>query len=215
MKTVSLIIDGRRVTAREGEKLLRVALRHGIYIPNLCSLPEDDGPEASCRLCFIEVAGKAKPVTACTEPAAEGMEVSTAGEKARRLARTTFGLLMASHPVDCGSCAVNGACELQRIARHLKVTLKPRHLKALLKGLPIDDSNPLFRYDPNKCVLCNRCVRVCRERAGNTVLGYAYRGFRRTVTTFAEEPIGADRCRDCGECVTACPAGAFTLKKAG
>ncbi|MFC1963937.1 2Fe-2S iron-sulfur cluster-binding protein [Chloroflexota bacterium] len=212
MKKVSLTIDGRRVTAREGGNLLWVALDNGIYVPNLCALRDRREPQAACRLCFVEVAGKERPVPACTEEVTDGMAVNTKGEKALRLARAVFELLMASHPVDCAHCLNNGNCELQKIAHHLKVRLKTRRLRQLLRHLPVDESNPLFRYDPNKCVLCGRCVWVCREHLGSNVLGFAYRGFRRVVTTFGGEPIGGSRCLECGECVQVCPTGALTFR---
>ncbi len=209
MNTVSIIIDGRRVTANAGEKLLWVALDNGIYIPNLCALRDALEPAASCRLCFVRVEGKEQPVTACTEEITEGMVVDTKG--ALPLARAGFELLMASHPVDCARCIKNLACELQKIAKHLRVSLKPRHLRRLVRELPVDDSNPLFTYDPNKCVLCERCVWVCRHRAGSGVLGFAHRGFDRIVTTFCDEPIGID-CQDCTQCVAVCPTGALAFK---
>ena len=212
MKKVSLTIDGKKITAQEGENLLWVALDNGFYIPNLCALREREEPQAACRLCFVEVEGKAQPVTACTESVTDGMVVNTKGEKALRLVKNTFALLMASHPVDCAHCLANGSCELQQIAKNLKVTLKPKHLKPLLRHLPIDDSNPLFLYDPNKCVLCGRCVWVCREHLGSDILGFAYRGFHRIMTTFDGEPIGASRCLDCSECVSVCPTGALVFK---
>jgi len=212
MKTVSITIDDKKITAREGENLLWVALDNGIYVPNLCALRDNPEPPAACRLCFVEVDGKKQPVTACTETVAEGMVINTRGEKALGLARSGFELIMASHPVDCAHCASNGSCELQKIASHLKVKLKTKRLRKLLRELPIDNSNPLFTYDPNKCVLCGRCVWVCRERLGIGVLGFAYRGFQRVVTTFADEPLGNYRCRECGECVNACPTGALAFK---
>ena len=212
MKGVSLTINGKGITAREGERLLWVALDNDIYIPNLCAMRDRPEPLASCRLCFVEVEGKERPVTACTEAVADGMVVNTEGEKALRLAKSGFALLMASHTVDCAHCARNGSCELQKIARHLRVTLKPKHLRALPRELPIDDSNALFTYDPNKCVLCERCVWVCREHLGTSVFGFARRGFGRMMTTFWDEPLGASKCEGCADCITVCPTGALTLK---
>ena len=212
MKKISLTIDGRGVTAHEGDKLLWVALNNGIYIPNLCALHDNPVPAAACRLCFVEVDGKEEPVTACTEEISSGMAVNTRGEKALKLARSAFELIMASHPVDCAHCASNGSCELQKIARHLGVKLKSKRLRKLTRELPVDDSHPLFTYDPNKCVLCGRCVWVCRERLGIGVLGFAHRGFHRVVTTFAGEPLGESGCQGCQECISVCPTGALTLK---
>ena len=210
-KTVSLTIDGQKITALEGEKLLWAALDNGIYIPNLCTLRDREEPMAACRLCFVEVEGYSQPVTACTETVTEGMVINTRGAEALKLARSGFDLLMASHPVDCAHCASNGSCELQKIARHLKVKLKSKRLRKILRKLPIDDSNPLFTYDPNKCVLCGRCVWVCRHDVKSGVFGFAHRGFERVLTTFGDEPIGKDRCLDCIKCIEACPTGALAF----
>jgi formate dehydrogenase major subunit/NADH-quinone oxidoreductase subunit G len=209
---VTLTIDGKEVKARAGQKLLWAALENGIYIPNLCAIKEKPKPNASCRLCWVEVAGKSKPVTACTEEVKDGMAVETRGEKAAGLARAGFELLMASHALDCAHCRANGRCELQMIAKVLKCSLKPRRLRLLLKDLPIDDSNPLFTYDPNKCILCGRCVWECRKQRAKAILGFAHRGFERRLTTFEDEAIGADRCLNCTACVEACPTGALALK---
>jgi len=213
MKTVSLTIDGKKITARPGEKLLRVALENGIYIPNLCAIRDKPEPSASCRLCWVEIEGGKEPVTACTVDVTEGMVVNTRGEKALALARAGFELLMASHALDCAHCPANGACELQKIARHLKASLKTKRLRLLLRELPVDESNPLFTYDPNKCVLCGRCVWVCRQDIKSGVFGFAHRGFERVMTTFADEPIGEDRCLDCSQCVEVCPTGALSFKE--
>jgi len=215
MKRVNLTIDGKGVTALEGEKLLWVALDNGVYIPNLCAIRNGSGPASACRLCFVEVAGKERPVTACTEVVADRMVVDTRGEKALRLVRSAFELMMASHPVDCAHCASNDSCELQKIARHLGVSLKTKHLRKLTRELPLDESHPLFIYEPNKCVLCGRCVWVCREKLGIGVLGFAYRGFQRVVSTFAGDPLGKSRCQECGECVRVCPVGALVFKNGG
>jgi len=211
MKTVSLTIDGKEITAREGDSLLWAALDNGIYIPNLCAIRDRPEPAASCRLCFVEVEGYSQPVTACTEPVKEGMVVNTKGPEALRLACTAFELLLATHPVDCAHCPANRNCELQNIAAHLRIKLKTDRFKKILRELSVDDSSPLFIYDPNKCVLCGRCVWVCQQQ-GTGVLGFAHRGFERVVTTFGDEPFGESECLECGECVNVCPTGAFVFK---
>jgi bidirectional [NiFe] hydrogenase diaphorase subunit len=212
MKTVTLTIDGKKISARVGESLLWAALDKRIYIPNLCAIREKKEPDASCRLCWVEIEGREKPVAACTEKVAEGMVVNTRGEKALHLARTGFELLMASHALDCARCPANGACVLQKIAKVLGCKLKPKRFRTLLRNLPVDASNPLFTLDPNKCVLCGRCVWECHKHKEKAVLGFAHRGFERTLTTFGDELIGQDRCLECSWCVAVCPTGALSFK---
>jgi bidirectional [NiFe] hydrogenase diaphorase subunit len=209
MKTVRLTIDGKKIKAPEGQSVLWAALDNGIYIPNLCVLRKKETQDASCRLCWVEINGQA--VTACTTSVAEGMVVKTKGAMALRLARTALELLLASNEVDCADCPANGACELQKIAAHLKVKLKTKRFRKILRQLPMDSSHPDFSYDPNKCVLCGRCIWVCRSKAIGA-LGFAHRGFKRRMTTFGDEPMAKSNCRDCKECVAVCPTGALVLK---
>jgi formate dehydrogenase major subunit/NADH-quinone oxidoreductase subunit G len=211
MKTATITIDGRMLSAGPGDKVLQVALRHGIYIPNLCYLEATTTTPTACRLCFVEVEGKTQPVTACTEPATDGVVVNTKGQNALRLARSAFELLMASHPLACGTCVKNHRCELQRIARHLRVSIKPRNLRIIAPGYEVDSSHPLFTLDNAACVLCDRCVEVCRARGGG-VLGYTYRGFNRRVVVSLDAPGGTTMCRDCMQCVSVCPVAALLPK---
>ena len=206
------LVDNREIEAEQGTTLLKACLDHDIYIPNLCYLEVIDPPSVSCRMCFVEIEGRNGLVTACTEPVAEGMVVNTQNPEARRLARTAAELLLASHPVDCAHCAANGACELQTIARHLEIKLKTKRFRKILRDLPIDSSSSTFVYDPNKCVLCGKCIWVCRNRLGIGVLGFAQRGFQRMVTTFYNKPIAETHCQGCEDCVAVCPVGALVLK---
>jgi len=212
MKEVSLTIDGKKIKANEGEKILWVALENGIYIPNLCAIREKIQPSASCRLCFVEVKGENEPVIACTETVKEGMVVNTRGKNALRLVRTAAELLLASHPVDCGHCLKNRSCELQKIAKHLGIKLKTKRFRKLLRNLPIDESSPLFIYDPNKCVLCGKCVWVCQEKLGFGAIGFTRRGFKRMVSTFQDKPIAETTCGQCTGCVKVCPVGSLAFK---
>jgi formate dehydrogenase major subunit/NADH-quinone oxidoreductase subunit G len=212
MNEISLTIDGTRIKTRAGETILWAALDNGIYIPNLCAIREKGEPSASCRLCFVEVESEEEPVPACTQPVKDGMVVHTRGKDGLRLARTSAELLLSNHPVDCGHCLKNRSCKLQRIAKHLGIKLKVKRFRKLERNLPIDDSCPLFTYDPNKCVLCGRCVWVCREKLGIGVLGFTRRGFKRMVSTFENKPLVESRCTQCCECVKVCPVGSLTFK---
>jgi formate dehydrogenase major subunit/NADH-quinone oxidoreductase subunit G len=211
-KDIFLTIDGRKIKAHQGDKILWAALENGIYIPNLCAIQEKIQPSASCGLCFVEVEGENEPVTACTEPIKEKMVVNTRGKKALRLARTSAELLTASHPIDCAHCLKNRSCELQKSAKHLGIKLKTKRFRKLERNLPIDESSPLLIYDPNKCVLCGKCVWVCQEKLGIGAIGFTRRGFKRMVSTFQDKPIAESMCTQCAECVKVCPVGSLALK---
>jgi len=212
MQTVSLTIDGKTIKARKGERLLWVALDNGIYIPNLCTLRDMKTPSASCRLCFVEVGGKPEPVTACTEEVYGGMVVTTVTPRVTRLRRMAAELLIASHPTDCRNCGKNRSCELQALAGFLKLKLKPSRLRALVHALPIDRSHPALFFDPNKCLLCGRCVWVCKERTGLGILQFTHRGFETRISTFTDRPLAETRCNGCLECARVCPVGALLAK---
>ncbi len=212
MKNISLTINDKRISCSESKTILWAAMENGIYIPNLCAIQEKTEPSASCRLCFVEVVDKNEPVVACTERVQEGMVVNTRGKNALRLARTSAELILSSHPVDCGHCLKNRSCELQKIAQHLGIKLRTKRFRKLDRNLPIDQSSSLFIYDPNKCVLCGKCVSVCREKLGIGAIGFTRRGFRRMVSTFQDKPIGQSICSQCTECVKVCPVGALAFR---
>ncbi|MGQ9509082.1 MAG: 2Fe-2S iron-sulfur cluster-binding protein [Thermodesulfobacteriota bacterium] len=212
MNKIHLFIDGKQIESFEDIPILWVALDNGIYIPNLCAIRERKEPYGGCRLCFVEVEGHEIPLTACTVKAKDGMRINTKGPTALRLARTAFELILSNHPVDCAHCLKTGLCELQKIAKHLGVKLKTQRLKKFLRDLPIDETSPVFIYDPNKCVLCGRCVWYCHEKTKIGEIGFAYRGFQRCITTFDNAPIGESECRNQRELIEICPVGAFGTK---
>lgn len=211
-RKLTITIDGKIIKAEEGARLLWVALDNGIYIPNLCLLKNMEIPPAACRLCIVEIEGKPGPVTACTEEVYEGMKVRTATPMVQRLRRSAAELLIASHPANCPRCGKNRSCQLQSLARSLKLKLKPDRLRPLVHERPIDRSHPALLFDPNKCLLCGRCVWVCKDRTGLGILQFTHRGFETRVSTFMNKPLAETRCTGCLECAKVCPVGALLPK---
>jgi formate dehydrogenase major subunit/NADH-quinone oxidoreductase subunit G len=208
---VSLTIDGIQVRAKKGEKILWAALDAGIYIPNLCAIREAELPLGSCRLCFVEIEGRGDLVTACTEPITEGMVVYTETPRVKRLRHTAFELLLASHAIDCRNCARKGNCEFVKVARYLGIKLKSSRFRKVSRNLPVDETNPYFIYDPNKCVLCGKCVWICHEK-GEGIIDFSFRGINTVITTIGNDLLADSRCISCGECVAICPVGALVSK---
>jgi formate dehydrogenase major subunit/NADH-quinone oxidoreductase subunit G len=211
---VNLFIDDQPVKARVGEKILWVALDNGVDIPHLCAEREREEPFAACRLCFVEVEGRDLPVLSCSEPVVSGMRVQTRSERVDRLRKTAFELLMSHHDLDCKNCARNRCCALQDLAKTLKVSLRPKRLRKLPTEAPVDDSHPAIVLNPNRCILCGKCVWVCNQAGGSGVLDFVFRGLRTRVAPFRLEPLAESACDDCMRCVDVCPVGALTRKEA-
>ncbi|MDY6835286.1 MAG: 2Fe-2S iron-sulfur cluster-binding protein [Chloroflexota bacterium] len=207
MGKVFVQIDGISVECQEEDRILEAAVRAGIYIPNLCFLQDQEPPFGACRLCFVEIRGQGI-VTACTERVRNGMVVLTDTPEVLRLRRTAAELIISAHPADCRHCTKNRHCELQKVASYLKVRLKPHRFKQMYRALPLDCSNPFIIVDPNKCVLCGKCIWICNERRGVGALNFINRGFATTISTFPELMTEAS-CATCMECVDNCPVGAL------
>ncbi|MDY6843716.1 MAG: 2Fe-2S iron-sulfur cluster-binding protein [Thermodesulfobacteriota bacterium] len=211
MDSVSLTIDNVSVHTHKGAKILWAALDSGIYIPNLCALREKDEPSVSCRLCFVEIEGRPEPVLSCAETVQEGMIVTTKSPKVERLRRSAAELLLSAHNVECKQCFKNGKCELQRIAKHLKITLKPKNLRDLSTSFPLDDTHPKFFYDQSKCVLCGKCVEICHHH-GLGILNFAYRGLGTRIFLSSIDLDSENFCMSCERCEKICPVGALIPK---
>ena len=170
-------------------------------------------PSASCRMCFVEIEGMPQPVPSCTVQVKDDMVVKTDTPVVRQLQRTALRLLLSVHDVDCKNCHANKKCELQNIAKFLKVSLKPKRLERYLKETQIDETHPFLIHYPNRCVLCGKCVHICRGKHGQSVLTFAKRGFDTVISTYSATDASLLSCGKCDSCVKACPVGALALKE--
>jgi len=210
---VKLLVDNKEMKAKQGTTLLQACLDNGIYIPNLCFLKDLEKPPASCRMCFVEIEGEGKPVASCTVTINDAMVVKTDTPSVRRLQRSALRLLLSVHHVDCKNCPANKKCELQHLAKFLRVGLKPKGLEKILKEPDIDREHPLLDYYPNRCVLCGKCIHVCRKANGQSALTFAKRGFVTTISAYGEKDSPTLPCTTCAACVEICPVGAIILKE--
>lgn len=207
VRVVTLRIDGHDLSAREDETIIEVCRENKIPIPSLCWM---DGLSVigACRLCMVEVAGQNRLLAACATRVAEGMEVTTNSEKLHRYRRTLVELLFAERNHICSVCVSNGHCELQWLA----MTCGVDHVRMPYRnhGYAVDSTHEMFRVDHNRCVLCNRCVRVCDEIEGAHTWDVMGRGSNCQVITDLARPWGeSDTCTSCGKCVQVCPTGAL------
>jgi formate dehydrogenase major subunit len=211
-KLVTLQIDGREVTVPEGTSILRAAALADVAIPKLCATDALE-PFGSCRMCLVEIEGRNGFPASCTTPVEQGMKVRTGSEMLARLRRGVMELYMSDHPTDRATCAGNGACELHAAAdevglREVRYGFEGNnHLKA-----SIDESNPYFRFDPSRCIVCSRCVRACEEVQGTFALTIDGRGFNSAVSPSQRQSFLESECVSCGACVMACPTDALVEK---
>ncbi len=209
-RIVTFKIDGKDVSAAEGQTILDVARENGIGIPTLCFL-KGLTPVGACRMCLIEVKGMAKLLPACVTRAAEGMEITTDSPRLQEYRKTILELLFAERNHVCAVCVSNNNCELQSMARSLGVT----HIRVPYRTpkMQVDASHSRFSLDHSRCILCARCVRVCDEIEGAHTWDIMGRGIDCRVITDMNQPWGAsDTCTSCGKCVHVCPTGTLTEK---
>lgn len=209
MEMVNLTIDGQQVAVPKTSTVLEAALSIGIKIPTLCYHPELR-VEGACRVCMVEVEGARSLVASCVYPVNEGMVVHTNSAAAREARKSVVELLLANHPTDCLSCQRNLNCELQNIAADVGV--REIRFDGEKKSYPLDNQNPSLVRDQNKCILCGRCIRACRERQGVHVYSFANRGFNTTVVPAFSLGLDQVACTFCGQCAIVCPTGAIVEK---
>ncbi len=209
---IKLLVDNKEIETKAGTTLLQACLDNGIYIPNLCFLEGMENPPASCRMCFVEIKGEDRPVTSCSIEVTDGMVVKTDTTVVRRLQRTAFELLLSVHHVDCRPCPANKKCDLQRIAKFIKIGLKPKRLDHYLKDTEIEQVHPFLDYYPNRCILCGKCIHVCQIRYDKALIAFAKRGFNTKITFNGEDDKSLLYCKSCIACVEICPVGALIMR---
>lgn len=207
---MKITLNGKQIEAREGETILSAARRMGLDIPTLCHM-EGLPATGTCRVCVVEDRKSGKLVPSCSFPVSEGMDIATHSNQAVAARKTIIELLLASHPDDCLYCPGNGTCVLQRYAQELGV--RQRSFSGARNRMNLDVSSPSIIRDPEKCILCGRCVRVCSEVQGVCAIDFTGRGSTAQVGCAFDEGLNVSSCVNCGQCVMVCPTGALTERR--
>ena len=203
---LNMQINGRAAQAQAGETILQALNRAGVKVPTLCHV-EGLAPTGACRLCMVELAANHQLVPACSYPVAEGMAVGTRTPTVLEARRTILELLLSNHPDDCLYCLRNGHCDLQRLAQEHGID--QRLFRGKKTKTPLDASGPALIRDPEKCILCGRCVRVCEEIQTVSAIDFVGRGCNAYVGTAFDRGLNVSSCIHCGQCVRVCPTGAL------
>jgi len=206
---IQMEVNGRPIQAEKGETILTAVRRVGVDVPTLCYY-ESLSPVGRCRMCVVEVEGRNDLVPACAFPVSEGMRVRTHSKRVLETRKNLLELMLSNHPDDCLFCARNGNCDLRQLADELGV--RNRSLVKFEKTYEIDTTSPSLIRDPNKCILCGRCVRICEEIQGVAAIELMGRGFESYVGIAEDKGLALSRCINCGQCILACPTGALSEK---
>ncbi|GFE56188.1 molybdopterin-dependent oxidoreductase [Geobacter sp. AOG1] len=203
---VSLTIDGRNVTVPAGTTILEAANQLGIKIPTLCWL-EKVSPTGACRVCAVEVEGVDRTMTACNTPVKEGIKVTTQSERLFAIRQKVMELMLVNHPLDCPVCDAGGECDLQDSCYKLDVA--KQEYSAVLERRQIRYDWSLLESDPNRCILCEKCVKVDHEIVGCDAIAVVNRGEATIIDTVDGKSL---QCEFCGNCIAACPTGTLISK---
>ncbi len=207
---VNLIIDGVTVSVDDGTTILEAAKQINVNIPHLCYL-EGLVPDGSCGICAVEIEGERNITRSCVRPVQEGMVVHTNTPKIRNIRKQLVELLLSNHFAECTTCERSNNCELQKLSHNLGI--EHIHFEPNKPVRSHDETSVAIIRNPNKCVLCGRCIRVCRTIQTVNALDFACRGDGLIVSTSMERGLGNTRCVSCGQCIHVCPVAAITERK--
>jgi iron-only hydrogenase group A len=202
---IEMHVDGRAIEAKEGETILSALKREGIHVPTLCHM-EGLLPSGACRMCVVEMEGAPSFVPACSYPVANGMKLQTRSPKVLDARRTIVELLLSNHPDDCLYCVRSGKCDLQQLSQSMGIRQRLYRGKRIEREK--DVSGPIVR-DPEKCILCGRCVRICEEIQGIGAIDFVGRGCKAYIGTAFDQGMNVSSCINCGQCIIGCPTGAL------
>ncbi|MBP8625929.1 MAG: [FeFe] hydrogenase, group A [Syntrophorhabdales bacterium] len=203
-----ITIDNKDVPIERERNLLELVRKAGVELPTFCYHSELS-VYGACRLCMVDVEGMGL-VPACSTPPSPNMRVKTNTEEIRKMRRIIVELLLANHSQNCPTCQKSATCQLQALARRLGITRV--RFQNQTRELPIDESSPSIVRDPNKCVLCGDCVRICSEVQTVGAIDFAYRGARTVVIPSFGKDLDKVECINCGQCARICPTGALIPK---
>lgn len=204
----TITINGKKYTFTDEKNVLTIIRKAGIDLPTLCYHSELS-TFGACRLCTVEN-DRGQCFASCSEEPRDGMVIYTHTERLRRHRKLIVELLLAAHCRDCTTCMKSGECVLQDLAH--KMGVREVRFQDYKERKPVDYSSPSIVRDPNKCILCGNCVRVCNEMQSVGVLGFAHRGTDAEVTPAFNKKLSQTNCVSCGQCRIYCPTGALTIR---
>jgi NADH-quinone oxidoreductase subunit G/NADP-reducing hydrogenase subunit HndD len=209
MKMINLTINNVKVSVEENTSILKAAKKFSMNIPTLCYY-EDLNIKSDCRVCVVEVEGKKGLVSSCSTPVSEGMVVMTNSPRVLNARKTIVELILSNHDTNCTTCVKNMRCELQNLAKNLGID--ENRFPSVFEKCEIDENNPSIVRNPNLCIKCGRCVDVCNNVQGTSVLFILGRGHETRVSAVFDEELSDYFCTFCGQCASVCPVGAITEK---